>query len=116
MENSKTLQEKYKKAKKRVVRIKGFYKHLTAYLIINTVIICLKTYFMDFVEIKGVGDENFLNWLDWNIISTPLLWGIGLLIHGICVFRFKFGFVQKWEERQIRKYMENDSSTYDEFK
>ena len=54
MENSKTLQEKYKRAKKRVAKIKGFYKHLTAYLIINTVIICLKTYFMDFVEIKGI--------------------------------------------------------------
>ena len=107
--------EKFIKAKKRVNRIKGFYKHLTVYLVVNIMLLFIKAYFLGFFESNGMTDENLMKWLEWNIIATPLLWGIGLIIHGICVFLVKPGFLKKWEERKIQEYMKDDQSSHNKF-
>ena len=101
--------ERREKAKKRVEELKQFYNHLRAYILINLLLLLLRTSFIDFIVDKtGELDSGFIYWIDVNIFLTPLLWGIGLSIHGIYAFRHKFTFFKKWEERQIQKFMEEE--------
>lgn len=104
-------QKKLAEAKKKVAEIKSFHAHLRAYIIVNLLILVLRSGFLNSLfESSEHFDPQFLNWLDWNIILTPLLWGIGLAIHGLCVYQYKFRFIKSWEERQIRKYMEDEET------
>lgn len=106
----------YEKAKKRLELEKGFYSHLRAYIIINIIILLFRTKALNYVG-ADFDNEEFKNWLNWNIILTPLLWGIGLLGHGLWVFKgetrikkFFRNFVlgKSWEERKIREFMDKD--------
>ncbi|MCM4169155.1 hypothetical protein KCTC52924_00078 [Arenibacter antarcticus] len=98
---------KLERAKKHVAAIKGFYSHLFVYLSINLGLILLYVAYR-FLNLENyqVLEVGFRNWMDWNIVFTPLFWGIGLFIHGLYVFGRKPVFLRKWEERQIKKYME----------
>jgi hypothetical protein len=101
--------QKREKAKKRVEEIKKFYTHVRVYVLINIVILLLRSRVLDFVLGKGEAfDPSFIDWVDLNMLLTPILWGIGLFIHGIYTFRYKFGFLKRWEDRQIRKIMEEE--------
>lgn len=92
---------KYNRAKKKVESIKGFYSHLTVYLVINAAILIVK-----FVVFKG---EEFDRHIPlWSWLSTPVFWGIGLFFHGLWVFSDKLGFIRNWEERKIREFMRED--------
>ena len=73
--------------------LKGFYVHLTIYLIVNAFIFGInmitspKTY-----------------WFYWPLLG----WGIGLLIHAVSVFLFE-GFLGKdWEERKVKEYVRRE--------
>lgn len=101
---------KLERANERVKKIKGFYNHLLWYIIINVVLIIIEFRVYNFFNIEVTINEDFSNWMNWNFIVTPLVWGIGLAFHGLCVFRYKFGFFNKWEKRQIEKYMHEDNS------
>jgi len=94
----------YQKAKERLEKEKGFYSHLTAYIIINIAIILINanSSFSDF------STPDFENWISWNLLATPLLWGIGLLFHGISVFGKVPALSKKWEERKIKELMDRD--------
>lgn len=93
----------YDRAKKKVEKEKGFYGHLTAYIIINVAIILIS---IDF----GRGD--FQNWLRWNLLTTPFFWGIGLAIHAINVFMPKTSFLKKWEEKKMKQYLDEDNELF----
>lgn len=116
MENQEQL-ERYQKAKMQVDRMKKFYGHLKVYLVVNGLLLIFKLRLFRFFTDQGIHDEGFYQWLDWNIIGTPVLWGIGLGIHAFYVFvvqgkkwdDVKPKFISDWEERQIKKYMDNDS-------
>lgn len=99
----------YERARKRVDDIKGFYGHLTAYIIVNTILLLArgKFHFM-LLSKEALGDPEFLNWLDWNVYGTPIIWGIGLIIHAISVFAKNPFLGKAWEERQIEKYINRD--------
>lgn len=99
---------KLERAKKRVEKIKGFYRHLLWYVVVNLVLLFVELRMYDFFNIEIHVNQGFRNWVNYNFIVTPLLWGIGLAIHGLAVFRYKFGFFDKWEKRQIERYMEED--------
>jgi len=72
----------------RVQAKKGFYAHLTAYVLVNLMLIAI-WYF--------TGAKYF--WPMW----TLLFWGIGLIINGVTVFvRHDSG----WEKREIEKEIE----------
>ncbi|MBT8281376.1 MAG: 2TM domain-containing protein [Muriicola sp.] len=99
----------YKRAEKKVKNIKGFYKHLTIYLIVNAVVVIEGLKGINFLELNTSDiDPNFVEWLVWNVFSVPLLWGIGLFIHGLRVFSFRIPMVQQWEDEQIRKMIEKE--------
>ena len=102
----------YERAKKKVKRIKGFYKHLTVYLIVNAVIVLEGFRGLDLLKMSEAHiDPAFLEWLFWNVLSVPVLWGIGLMIHGIRVFVPGMQVFRQWEERQVRKFMEKEERT-----
>lgn len=102
-----TDQEIYERAKKKVDAIKGFYSHLRVYLIINLIILLLRANVLSIMNIDTM-DLEFERWLEWNTWGTVILWGIGLLIHGLYVHRYSFGFIKRWEERKIREIMEEE--------
>lgn len=108
MENTRSTA--YQRAVEKVNRIKGFYKHLTAYLIVNAIIVWEGLQGIELLEMKVSDvDPAFLEWLFYNVFSVPVLWGIGLIIHALRVFGPNMKFVKEWEERQIRKWMERDN-------
>ncbi|TSE10495.1 MULTISPECIES: 2TM domain-containing protein [Aquimarina] len=92
-------QQRYEKAKKRVEREKGFYSHLTVYIIINLALLFINS---DFI------DEGFNNWFQWHLYATPLFWGIGLFFHGVSVFGKNSIFNKEWEKRKIKELMDKD--------
>jgi len=109
MEIKEHNSERFKRAKKRVDELKRFFKHLKAYIIVNIFLLLIKGGVLGFITIDGEAvNINFLDWVDYNFLLTPILWGIGLLIHGLYVYRHKFRFLKDWEQRQIRKYLEED--------
>lgn len=110
METKKyTKEDNYLKAKKKVETIKGFYRHLAVYVIVN----CFITVFI--IIRKG---ESFIDAIwDLQTFFTWVPWGIGVLIHGLVVFEvFKFLLGKKWEERKIKELMEKESNEMEEYK
>ncbi|MEZ4948771.1 MAG: 2TM domain-containing protein [Saprospiraceae bacterium] len=83
----------YLQARKNVKKKKGFYKHLAAYIIINT-----------FILISSGGDGP---WLPW---------GIGLAFHYISVFGFPgSGILSKdWEDEEMEKELRKNGAPYKE--
>ena len=106
----------YKKAKSRVEGIKKFYRHLSVYVVINIILFGVKVSLYDQLGGQGVADHGFQNWYSLNLFITPLLWGLGLVIHGLLAFKYLSftkkgltpGFIKKWEERQLQKFIEKD--------
>jgi uncharacterized RDD family membrane protein YckC len=85
--------EAYKRAKKRVEEIKGFYAHLIVFIIVNAVLIAINL----------LVTPGFL----WFLI--PLCgWGIGLFFHAVFGFGLFGIFTREWEQKKIRQYMEKD--------
>jgi hypothetical protein len=82
-------EEIYKEARKRVEEKKGFFIHLTIYIVVNIVIVIIWA-------TTGAG-------FPWFIF--PLAgWGIGVLFHGLGVF--VFSRQTEWDRRQIEKEAE----------
>jgi hypothetical protein len=86
-----TEEDIIKKAEKRVKAKKGFYAHLSSYVI-------------------SIGFFFFVNLLsspgDWWFFWPALGWGIGLASHYIAVFGFFGSKDDDWEERELEKEIE----------
>lgn len=105
MEYSENL--KWRKARRRVEALKGFYKHFLIYILVNAALFIIRGRVLEFFQIES-NDKNFVEWIDWNILIVPLFWGIGLLFHAAKVFQFKFKFLKNWEDRQIKKFLKEE--------
>jgi hypothetical protein len=89
-------------AKKRLKKLKDFYGHLTAFLFVNIPLVGGYVYYRDSL---GLGNtSNTLHWLDWNMVLVPVVWSVFLLFQAACTF----GWVRKWEARQMAKFMERE--------
>ena len=84
---------KYQKAKKRVEALRGFYIHLTVYVVVNLILF----------SINMIVSPDSL-WFFWPLMG----WGVGLAFHALSVFGFGRWFGADWEERKIREIMENE--------
>ncbi|OIQ17263.1 MAG: histidine kinase [Flavobacterium sp. MedPE-SWcel] len=85
----------YYKAQKRVEEIKGFYGHLTSYVIVNI----------------GLAILNLLTSPSHIWFFYPAMgWGIGVLVHGMSVFNYLPFMGNDWEERKIRELMEKEKN------
>lgn len=85
--------EKLERAKRKVRRIKGFYIHALVYLLVNLLIIFS----------NGFAEKN--GFADMDSYYTAILWGFGLLAHGLTVFGPQMILGDDWEERKIREMM-----------
>lgn len=83
----------YYKAQKKVEDIKGFYGHLTSYIVVITGIAILNL----------VTSRQHL----W-FLYPAMGWGIGVIVHGMSVFNFIPVMGKNWEERKIKEYMEKE--------
>ena len=97
--------EKYERAKKRVKEIRGFYSHVRIYVLVITLIFITRFYLLPKFGVISE-EEDFIDWMNWNTYLVPAFWGIGLLIHGLSVYRFKF--VKHWEDKKIKEFMEKE--------
>lgn len=101
MEDIKT--DKYKRAKKRVDELKGFYIHLAIYVVINAFIL---------VNVYLRTDDFW----QWPHFVTLFSWGLGIAFHGVYVFGFNPLLGKNWEQRMIQKYMDEDKKEMDKYK
>ncbi|MFS4467983.1 2TM domain-containing protein [Maribacter sp. 2210JD10-5] len=102
---------KLDEARLKVAKIKGFYSHLTVYLVINTTLTITK------LMGNSYYGETFMGpFWHFSTFATWFFWGIGLFFHGLKVFSANSAFMMKWEERQIQKFMENDRNEVEKFK
>ena len=85
-------EKRYTKAKEHVEQLKGFYGNLIAY---SVVIPCL--------AILNYTTSNF----PW-VIFPAIGWGIGVMFHGMEVFGYNPLWGRSWEEKKIKKFMEDD--------
>ena len=91
---------KYQEAAKRVKTIKGFYTHLTVYIVVNIMIIIVNVQNLD----EG---ESFFK---FKTFSTALFWGVGLAAHGLSVFLPSLIMGKDWEEKKIKELMEKEKN------
>jgi hypothetical protein len=105
MENSFDEQKSIDKARKRVEDIKGFYKHLAAYVLVNAFLLIMHAINLD-------PGEKFWS---WGTFITAISWGIGLLAHWLTVYSRNVFFSKDWEERKIQQYLEREKNRSDKW-
>ena len=81
------------RARERVGEIKGFYHHLTVYLVVNAILFLIDIF-------SGGG-----TWFFWPLFG----WGIVVAIQGLNLFHVLPWSSKEWEERKVRELMANDS-------
>ncbi|MFK5879437.1 MAG: 2TM domain-containing protein [Flavobacteriaceae bacterium] len=103
MESEYYNEERYKRAKKRIKEIKGFYWHLFWYLVVNIFITFGST-------IRHLFDDGSfeINFIGYGSYSIWFFWGIGLAAHWLRVFGKNIIFSKDWEEQKIKEYMDRD--------
>ena len=84
--------EAYRAAKERVENRIGFFIHLSAYIIFSIIFVVI------WFTASGGPGEYF--WPAWPIIA----WGIGVLFHGISVFR-NDAFFRNYRERKMKQFI-----------
>ncbi|TSE10497.1 MULTISPECIES: 2TM domain-containing protein [Aquimarina] len=87
-------QKRYERAKERVEELKKFYNNLISYIVIISLLAGLNYY----------QNEWSHAWFLWAAFG----WGIGIVFHAIKAYRVNPMFNKDWEERKIRKYMEEE--------
>lgn len=105
----------YERAQKRVKDIKGFYGHLAVYVLVVSIVLLTRGRFMS-IQNTIFQDSDYLNWIDWNVFGTPIIWGLFLLAHASRVFGKNPFLGRNWEERQIQKYIEADKELPEKYK
>ncbi|MDF0706145.1 2TM domain-containing protein [Flagellimonas okinawensis] len=108
--DNKTTRER---AEKRVEELKGYYRHILIFVVVNGILLLLKTGVLTALLPEAFPKESY--YYDW-INTNVLLWVLILLFHTLFVFRNKISFFKKWEERQIQKYMDEDREKVDKYK
>lgn len=97
--NEKYDPELYRKAKKRVEELKGFYWHLLVFVIFNSFM-----FLNYFVGLQWTGG------IDLYVVLVVFFgWGIGLALHAWQVFGFRRFLGHDWEERKIKEFMKEDT-------
>ncbi len=87
--------ERYRRAKRRVEALKGFYIHGAVYVLVNAVL----------VVINLTTSTDYL-WFVWPLLG----WGAGLAGHAVGIFGIPGVFGRDWEERKIQEYMEQEQA------
>ena len=84
---------RYRAAKSRVGQLRGFYVHLTTFIVVNVFLLILNL-------LTSAGTL----WFYW----VTLGWGVGLVAHALQTYGAFTIFGKDWEDRKIQQYMERD--------
>jgi len=87
--------ERYQRAQKRVQEIKGFYGHLTSFIVVML--------FLVFINLRY--SPEYL-WFFWPLLG----WGIGLVSHGFKAFDYSPFLGKEWEERKLKQFLEEENN------
>jgi 2TM domain len=88
-----TEDDRYRAAKSRVAQLRGFYVHLTTFIVVNAFLLVLNL----------LTDADNL-WFYWVLLG----WGIGLVAHALQVYGSFTIFGKDWEERKVQEYLKRD--------
>lgn len=88
-------EEKYKRARRRVKEIKGFYTHLFVYFVVNI--------FLAILNFISSPEHLWFYWVAGG-------WGIGIIMNAISVFGVGGVLGHEWEEKKIKEMVDKDSS------
>jgi len=108
METNYKKEENYLRAKKRVKKLKGFYIHFGVFIVMNS-FISVNIIISNIYENGETFNEAFWN---FDTFAVWIFWGIGLAIHGFNVLGLPFLFGKDWEERKIKKFLEEDENQF----
>lgn len=85
-------EERYKRARAFVQRLRGVYIHAAAFVAVNSFLIVV-----DLMTTPG------LLWFYWPLFG----WGIGLAAHVSSIFISERFLGPQWEERKMREFLKN---------
>lgn len=94
VENNFIETDRYYEAQKKVKKIRGFYEHLTVYVLCNPIAIVVNL----------MTCPEYL-WFIWSVMG----WGVAIILHGLKVFSLPPFFNKKWEERKIQEILEKEN-------
>ena len=100
MENSNQEYERYQKARKKVKEIKGFYSHLTVYILAISV--------LTYINLKYTPEYI---WVIWSAVG----WGFGVFGHASKTFNWVPFFGKDWEEKKIQEFIEEENQKKNKF-
>lgn len=98
---------KRRRALQRVEALKGFYRHVAIYLIVNIALFVIRGGVLNYFE-SNKPDKNFVDWVDWNILIVPIFWGIGLLLHAAKVYQYKVRIIRDWEDKKLKEILNEE--------
>ena len=111
METKEMKNKKYLQAKKRVDELKGFYWHLAIYLIVN-IFITINKVLRNYYNGETLSEAFW----DFGTFAVWIFWGIGVVFHAFNVFGYPLILGKNWEERKIKKIMEEDENQFKKLK
>nr|WP_314839536.1 2TM domain-containing protein [uncultured Flavobacterium sp.] len=85
--------EEYQKAKKQVEELKGFYLHLTFFVLAMALLIIINL----------VYSPHYL-WFLWTFCT----WGIAVIFHALLIFNWIPFFGKNWENQKLAKYLQQE--------
>lgn len=88
-----TEADRYYDAQKKVKELRGFYEHLTVYVLCNPIVIV----------VNYMVSPEYLWWI-WSVMG----WGIAIVLHGLKAFEFPPFFNKKWEAKKIQELLEKE--------
>ena len=91
-------QAKLDRVLQRIKAIKGFYKHLIVYILVNIFLITAHAFNLE------TGEKFFT----FHTFSTAFYWGIGLALHAVSVFSPNV-WGTEWEERKFQQIINKQS-------
>ncbi|GGW40475.1 2TM domain-containing protein [Arenibacter certesii] len=102
---------KRKRAKRRIEELKGFYVHLVIFIVINLSISINKI-------LRNIreGETLWEAFWDFGTFAVWIFWGVGLVFHASKTCNYNPFFTKKWEERQVKKFMEEDRKESEKYR
>lgn len=94
------IEDLYLKAKQKVDRIRGFYIHLTSYVIVNIAISTWKI-----IRNLNNGETFSEAFFDFSTFIVWIAWGIGVVFHALAVFSSIMPFARQWEDKKLNQFI-----------
>lgn len=94
MERNFKESARYYDAQKKVKEIRGFYEHLTVYILCNPIVIVVNL----------MTSPGYL-WCLWCVMG----WGFAIIMHGLKICNLPTFFNKNWEERKIQEFLEKEN-------